>query len=113
MEPRYELPELFQTITAQSGTWNGYYKQKDTQYPFTIQLFLGNYDGSVKGEGTDDIGNFLINGSWNKGDGSIHFAKQYLGAHTVMYDGSLSPDGRQMDGKYIVQGASGDFHMEV
>ncbi|XP_056016178.1 uncharacterized protein LOC125675541 [Ostrea edulis] len=100
-------------MTAQSGFWSGYYTQSDIRYPFSIQLFLGNFDGSVKGEGTDNIGNFMINGSWRKLDGSVKFTKQYIGAHSVVYDGLLSPDGRHMDGKYTVGESVGDFHMEI
>jgi hypothetical protein len=104
---------LIQSLTAQSGSWTGYYIQYNKQFPFSMQLFLGNVDGLVKGEGKDSNGLFSVSGSWSKLDGSVQFIKQYVGAHAVTYDGRLSHRGGQIDGKYTVAGNTGEFHMEV
>ena len=62
----------------------------------------------LKGRGNDDIGEFILQG-YVEPNGMAHFEKQYLGKHTVNYDGQLT--GERITGHWNVQGISDTFEM--
>lgn len=96
-------------IIAKSGLWVGFYTQFNTEHPFSMQLaFQGN---NVHGVGSDEIGQFSIDGSWNSNTGKVEFVKRYVGQHSVTYEGTLANDGTSMEGTYRVGGGSGKFRM--
>lgn len=62
----------------------------------------------LRGKGRDDIGEFCLQG-YVEPNGKAHFEKQYLGKHTVLYEGQLN--GERITGRWEVQGTSDTFEM--
>ena len=62
----------------------------------------------LRGKGTDDIGEFILQG-YVEPNGTAHFEKQYLGQHTVLYEGVLQ--GERITGTWELQGFSDTFEM--
>lgn len=62
----------------------------------------------LRGKGHDDIGEFILQG-YVEPNGTAHFEKQYLGKHTVLYEGQL--EGERITGEWSVQGISDTFEM--
>ena len=62
----------------------------------------------LRGKGRDDIGEFILQG-YVEPNGMAHFEKQYLGKHTVLYDGHLTAD--RITGRWNVAGLSDTFEM--
>ena len=52
-----------------------------------MDLNLTFANGSVTGEGSDDVGRFLIKGRYNPDNKECYWTKSYLGAHDVFYRG--------------------------
>ena len=50
-----------------------------------LQLTFAN--GNLSGDGSDDIGRFLIKGRYDVASRECHWTKSYLGAHDVFYRG--------------------------
>lgn len=63
---------------------------------------LNIFNGQVKGQGRDDVGEFTINGDWNP-NGQVAFVKQYIGQHNVHYEGSF--DGLHVQGQWKIPSA--------
>jgi hypothetical protein len=90
-----------------SGPWVGYYLYGHAGPKHQMHLSLTFNGGSINGDGTDDIGPFLIRGAF---DGSIREAswtKSYVGMHTVEYRGLY--DGRSICGDWSLIVSSGGF----
>lgn len=71
-------------------------------------MFSCTLNGEVLGKGKDVVGEFNIRGFCNE-FGDAQFAKQYIGAHTVMYNGKVN--GKTMSGFWTVAGMTGDFEI--
>jgi len=52
-----------------------------------MDLRLRFANGSMSGDGTDDIGVFLIKGGYDSATLECHWTKTYVGAHDVFYKG--------------------------
>ncbi len=52
-----------------------------------MQLHLAFATGSLTGEGSDDVGRFLIKGRYDGVSRECYWTKSYLGAHDVFYRG--------------------------
>jgi hypothetical protein len=50
-----------------------------------LQLAFAN--GSLSGDGSDDVGPFLIKGRYNPTNLECHWTKSYIGKHDVFYRG--------------------------
>jgi len=50
-----------------------------------LQLTFAN--GVMSGDGSDDVGCFLIKGRYDTGNAECHWTKSYIGAHDVFYRG--------------------------
>ena len=50
-----------------------------------LQLTFAN--GVMSGDGSDDVGRFLIKGRYDTGNAECHWTKSYIGAHDVFYRG--------------------------
>ena len=74
-----------------SGQWDGFWQQegwgRQPMTPFRLH-FAG---GRVTGEGKDVIGRFTFAGEYDERTGRVEMVKQYVGLHTVDYNGE--PDG--------------------
>jgi hypothetical protein len=69
-----------------SGPWTGFYNYRPgDRHRMSLDLTFAN--GTMTGEGNDDIGRFLIKGKYETVTRECHWTKSYLGAHDVFYRG--------------------------
>ena len=92
-----------------SGQWKGYYEQGGSQHEMLCNLTFG-LDGSISGQGTDDIAPYTISGRVEAND-SFHFTKQYQDSYAVEYGGTVQWTGSQptLKGQWHLQGQSDGF----
>ncbi len=73
-----------------------------------LQLTFAN--GSLNGDGSDDIGPFLIKGRYDSTNLESHWTKSYLGKHDVFYRGFR--EGKGIWGTWEIKTYSrGGFHI--
>jgi hypothetical protein len=73
-----------------------------------LQLTFAN--GSLNGDGSDDIGPFLIKGRYNSTNLECHWTKSYIGRHDVFYRGFR--EGKGIWGTWEIQTRwRGGFHI--
>lgn len=53
----------------------------------TFQEFKANFGQKIRGNGSDEIGEFIIKGKKVKEDGVVKFKKSYIGQHEIKYEG--------------------------
>ena len=70
-----------------SGPWTGFYNYPGPSGRHRMDLNLTFFHGRISGEGSDDIGRFLISGKYDDASHDCHWVKQYLGRHAVHYQG--------------------------
>jgi hypothetical protein len=70
-----------------SGPWTGFYKYTGNAVKHWMELHLTFAHGNLTGEGSDDIGRFVIRGRYDAQEMECHWTKTYLGAHDVYYRG--------------------------
>ena len=91
-----------------SGAWRGFYS-----YGFGdrhgMQLDLLFSGGMLAGDGVDDVGSFLMNGSYDQVSGSCRWIKTYIGSHDVAYSGA--PDGNGIAGTWQLGRVRGTFRI--
>jgi len=69
-----------------SGDWTGFYNYRPgDRHRMDLHLTFSN--GLISGTGNDDVGAFLIKGSYDGGNRECSWRKMYIGAHTVFYRG--------------------------
>ncbi|CAG2202696.1 unnamed protein product [Mytilus edulis] len=100
----------FDESYGRDGVWPGYYVYADEQYPWSMSIQFDR--NSITGGGSDDVGTFTINGSWNPLSKDINFVKAYT-AHTVSYTGQVTADVCTMYGQYQVGSTTGAFNMTI
>ena len=94
--------------TYPSGAWRGFYRYgAGDRHPMQLDLLFSR--GILAGDGLDDIGSFLINGSYDQQSGSCRWTKTYIGAHDVVYVGAR--DGRDIAGSWQLGVAHGSFRI--
>lgn len=81
-EPPVETDERFP-----SGPWTGFFLQPALPGRHWMELLLTFRDGTIRGEGRDWVGPFLIRGHYDVKDGKCHWTKRYVGKHDVAYQG--------------------------
>ncbi len=69
-----------------SGPWEGFFLQRELPGRHQMELFLAFSDGTIRGEGRDFVGEFLIFGRYDPA-GECYWQKRYLGRHEVWYKG--------------------------
>ena len=69
-----------------SGPWVGFYNYGPGDR-HRMDLHLHFLNGQVNGNGNDDVGRFLIRGSYEAGNGECRWRKTYPGSHDVVYQG--------------------------
>ncbi len=78
-----------------------------------MDLHLAFANGSMSGDGNDDLGQFLIKGRYDAASRECYWTKSYVGAHDVFYRGFR--EGKGIWGKWeICVGAfrsHGGFHI--
>ena len=69
-----------------SGPWVGFYNYRPgDRHRMDLHLTFAN--GSMTGDGNDDVGRFLIKGRYETATRECHWTKSYVGAHDVFYRG--------------------------
>lgn len=89
---------LTSAIRLPSGLWSGHYVQFFVKH--AQQMNLEFADGLIRGDGSDGLGQFTIDGEYRVAGGEVRMGwiKTYNGAHSVLYLGTLQ-DG-QIAGKW-------------
>ncbi len=69
-----------------SGPWTGFYNYRPgDRHRMDLDLTFAN--GALTGQGSDDIGPFLVRGGYDSASLECHWTKTYVGAHDVFYRG--------------------------
>lgn len=75
-----------------------------------MDLNLSFANGQMTGDGNDDVGQFVINGSYNSEALECHWSKTYPGSHVVHYRGFR--EGKGIWGTWeITPECRGGFHI--
>ncbi len=69
-----------------SGPWTGFYNYQPRDR-HRMDLDLAFAEGSIRGEGNDDVGRFLISGRYDCANLECWWTKTYPGSHDVHYRG--------------------------
>ena len=92
-----------------SGEWTGFYTYEPRDR-HRMDLFLTFAQGTLNGEGRDDVGSFLIRGQYDAAGGECHWTKTYPGSHDVYYQGYR--EGKGIYGRWEIGLLShGGFHI--
>ena len=74
-----------------------------------MDLMLIFADHMVSGDGSDDIGQFVVNGRFSETNGECYWTKTYVAAHDVYYRGFR--EGKGIWGVWELPNESGGFHI--
>lgn len=86
-----------------SGAWKGYWTQPGSSRFFPMRLSLTFSDGRLTGNGTDEVGAFLVRGAYEGEE--CWWVKAYVGQHAVDYRGRGA--GRSIQGRWEIPGVWG------
>lgn len=93
-----------------SGEWTGFYLQRPSTARNWMSMRLTFRAGTLRGEGTDNIGPFTMDGGYDLGDGRCWWIKRYTGGHDVSYSGYN--EGKGIWGVWDIPPSSrGGFHI--
>src|SRR4051812_41822149 len=70
-----------------SGPWKGFFLQPVLPGRHWMELILTFRKSTVRGEGRDRVGEFLIAGRYDVNDGKCRWTKTYVGKHSLRYEG--------------------------
>lgn len=90
-----------------SGPWIGFYTYSGHKDRHRMDLALEFGNGTISGEGNDDIGVFVIRGRFDGATRECHWTKTYVGGHDVHYQGF--GEGKGIWGTWEVGETSGGF----
>lgn len=98
--PNFTVPaELIMSNTIPSGNWSGFYLEAHRPRKGWMHLHLLFENGQMKGEGTDYVGPWTLEGNYHAHDtvnqGAVHcrWIKTYVGRHRVIYEGNYGQEG--------------------
>jgi hypothetical protein len=74
-----------------------------------MDLVLTFADHAVSGDGSDDIGHFVVIGRFDSTNGDCNWTKTYIGGHDVYYRGFR--EGKGIWGLWELPSESGGFHI--
>jgi hypothetical protein len=89
------------------GVWIGFYIYGTGGVQHRQELNLEFKDGWLRGDGFDDIGAFLIHGSYSAETREVRWVKNYPGSHNVRYRGFR--EGKGIWGTWTILTARGGF----
>ena len=93
-----------------SGPWTGFYNYTGPEDRHRMDLHLEFVNGRMTGDGTDNIGLFLIKGSYQTALRECEWTKTYPRSHQVFYRGYR--DGHGIWGTWEIPPFSrGGFHI--
>jgi hypothetical protein len=78
------------TAPFTSGEWVGYYRYENLQAKCPMHLTLNFAQGSIRGAGIDNSGQFVIEGAYDAVNHGARWVKRYVGKHSLSYEGSCS-----------------------
>jgi hypothetical protein len=94
--------------TPPSGPWTGYYLYGHGGPKHGMRLHLMfTTEGTIEGEGVDDVGAFVIAGRFHHITSEANWSKAYAGRHTVEYSGVYCQ--RSICGDWTLRGITGGF----
>jgi hypothetical protein len=70
-----------------SGEWTGFFLQPPATSRSWMQLRITFQDGTLRGEGSDWVGQFTMDGGYELKEGRCWWTKRYVGRHEVSYSG--------------------------
>jgi len=76
-----------------SGPWTGFYNYTGPEDRYRMDLHLDFANGRMTGDGTDNIGLFLIQGGYQAASRECEWIKTYPGSHQVFYRGYREGNG--------------------
>lgn len=91
-----------------SGEWRGFWEAPVFGRRWMEPLSLHFNGGQIEGDGRDCIGPFTFDGSYTDA-GEVRMVKQYLGKHSVLYEGRVSGEGAVVGLWFIPPLGSGPF----
>ena len=92
-----------------TGEWNGFYLENIQPRRGWMHLYMSFADGKIKGEGTDYVGPWVLQGEYDLDSGNCSWIKQYLGKHQVVYSGKIGENG--IMGHWEISFITGEFHI--
>ena len=92
-----------------SGPWIGFYNYQPKN-KHRMDLFLTFANGAIHGDGSDDVGRFVLKGQYDLKGCECHWTKTYVGGHDVFYRGFREGEGIWGVWK-INDAAHGGFHI--
>ncbi len=93
-----------------SGPWTGFYNYTGPEDRHRMDLHLDFANGRMTGDGMDNIGHFLIQGSYDPATRDCAWVKSYSASHIVNYRGFR--DGVGIWGAWEIPPLSrGGFHI--
>jgi len=92
-----------------SGEWTGFYNYRPgDRHRMDLQLSFSN--GLIAGTGNDDVGAFVVKGTYDSANRACSWRKRYMAAHTVFYRGFR--EGKGIWGTWEVEVLNhGGFHI--
>jgi len=94
-------PPLEQDGRFPSGPWTGFFLQRPSSHRHWMELRLSFRAGSLRGDGLDMVGPFVVDGHYDVRDGRCWWTKRYIGQHDVSYRGYN--EGRGIWGMWEIQ----------
>ncbi len=76
-------------VQFKSGEWIGFYMYPDLPNKCPMHLTLQFNDGTIRGAGIDNPGQFVIDGRYFEENVLAKWVKRYIGKHSVEYVGKL------------------------
>ena len=93
-----------------TGQWNGFYIESHQEQRGWMHQYLEFDDGELKGEGTDYVGPWTLQGKYDLSELKCVWIKSYVGKHDVTYRGTISKTG--ITGIWdIRESLTGSFHI--
>jgi len=92
-----------------SGPWTGFYNYGRTTRKHGMDLALAFCNHTISGDGSDDIGQFVITGRFDETNGECYWTKAYIAGHDVYYRGFR--EGKGIWGLWELPSESGGFHI--
>ena len=96
-------------MTFPSGPWTGFYTHSDRNSRYFMDLILQFRNGTIRGEGSDGVGRFAIDGHYDPKQGECGWIKTYVGRHSVEYIGYREKKG--IWGTWTLTSVKGGFHI--
>jgi len=91
-----------------SGAWRGFYNYgMGDRHDMQLDLLFSG--GILAGDGADDVGSFVMHGSYDPVSGISRWTKTYIGSHDVAYSGARNANG--IAGTWQLSGARGTFRI--